>query len=326
MNYELVISHLIKHAGFKNLKEMVINISAWLGISEASIYNKINARSKFSVEELLLICQKTNVSLDNFIQNEQTKNSYVPFYADGLKYKPRNSSDYISNIIGYYTRIRMLKDVHGYFLANEVPMFHLLSFPHLMYLKLYMWNRINWQMEGINKSYNFHDFQNNAELSQNIKVLKDLYYSFPNTEIWNPYMLDNTIAQYLYLRDINAIKSKDDHSLIKQEFYDLIDHLEDLTITGKKPLNSKNEEKDCNIYINDINLGSEVILVKSEQYSLFFQQIDVPNYMRTTDERMVANQFKFFENIRKISTFITYAGEKERLTFFARLKEQVERI
>lgn len=326
MNYELVINHLIKHAGFKNLKELVINVSGWLGVSEASIYNKVNGRSKFSVEELLFICQKTNVSLDNFIQNGQTKNSYVPFYADGLKYKPRNFSDYISNIINYYTKIRMLKDVHGYFLANEVPMFHLLAFPHLMYLKLYMWNRINWQMEGINKSFSFDDFKNDIELSRNIKILKDLYYSFPDTEIWNPYMLDNTIAQYLYLRDINAIKSKEDHSYIKQEFYDLIDHLEELTIKGKKPLNSKNVEMDCNIYINDINLGSEVILVKSEQYNLLFQQIDVPNYMRTTDERMVTNQFKFFENIRKISAFIIYAGEKERLTFFARLKAQVEKI
>ena len=74
MDYELVINHLIKHAGFKSLKEMVINVSGWLGISEASIYNKINGRSKFSVEELLIVCQKTNVSLDSFIQNEQTKN------------------------------------------------------------------------------------------------------------------------------------------------------------------------------------------------------------------------------------------------------------
>lgn len=139
-------------------------------------------------------------------------------------------------------------------------------------------------------------------------------------------MLDNSIAQYLYLRDINAIKSKEDHAYIKKEFYDLIDYLEELTVKGKKPINSKNVEMDCNIYINDINLGSEVILVKSEQYNLLFQQIDVPNYMRTTDERMVINQFQFFENIRKISAFITYAGEKERLTFFARLKAQVEKI
>jgi hypothetical protein len=326
MNYELVINHINKQSGFKNQKEMVIKFSEWLDISEASIYNKINGRSRFSVEELLLICQKTNVSLDNFIQNQQTKNSYVPFYADGLKYKPRNFSDYISNIIGYYTKIRMLKDVHGYFLANEVPMFHLLCFPHLMYLKLYMWNRINWKMEEVSKSFDYQDFKNDADLTQNITILRDLYYSFPDTEIWNPYMLDNTIAQYLYLREINVIKTKDDHIFIKKEFSDLVDYLEDLTTKGKKPFNNKNIEMDCNIYINDINLGSEVILVKSDQYDLLFQQIDVPNYMRTTDQRMVANQFQFFENIKKISTFITYAGEKERLTFFARLRLQLDRI
>jgi hypothetical protein len=60
MNYELVINHINKQSGFKNQKEMVIKFSEWLDISEASIYNKINGRSRFSVEELLLICQKTN--------------------------------------------------------------------------------------------------------------------------------------------------------------------------------------------------------------------------------------------------------------------------
>jgi hypothetical protein len=313
----------VENSGFKNQKEMVVKFSSWLNMSEASIYNKLNERSKFSIEELLIICQKTNLSLDTLIQNQNTKNSYVPFYADGLKYKPRNYSDYISNIISYYSKIRTFKDVHGYFLANEVPMFHLLSFPHLMYLKLYMWNRINWQMEGVNKSYCFDDFKKDIELIQNISILKELFNSFPDTEIWNPYMLDNTLAQYLYLKDINAIKNNDDHYNIKKEFYDLIDYLEELTIKGKKPSNNRNAVMECNIFINEINLGSEVILVKSEQYSLLFQQIDVPNYMRTTDERMVKNQFQFFENIRKISTFITNAGEKERLTFFEKLRSQV---
>ncbi|MBK9744422.1 MAG: hypothetical protein IPO94_16385, partial [Saprospiraceae bacterium] len=63
------------------------------------------------------------------------------------------------------------------------------------------------------------------------------------------------------------------------------------------------------------NIGSEVILVRSENLDLLFQQIDVPNYMRTTDPRMIDNQFRFFENIRKISTHITMTGEKSVLNF-----------
>ncbi|HMR86959.1 MAG TPA: hypothetical protein PKD51_02335 [Saprospiraceae bacterium] len=36
--------------------------------------------------------------------------------------------------------------------------------------------------------------------------------------------------------------------------------------------------------------------------------------------------FRFFENIRKISTFITNAGEKERLIFFANMREKLKKM
>lgn len=69
-----------------------------------------------------------------------------------------------------------------------------------------------------------------------------------------------------------------------------------------------------------------VILVKSEQVDMLFQQIDVPNYMQTSDQNMIDNQFRFFENIRKISTLITNAGEKERLIFFANMRQKLQRL
>ena len=56
------------------------------------------------------------------------------------------------------------------------------------------------------------------------------------------------------------------------------------------------------------------------------QQIDVPNYMQNSDPKMIDNQFRFFENIRKISTFITNAGEKERLIFFANMREKLKKM
>lgn len=139
-------------------------------------------------------------------------------------------------------------------------------------------------------------------------------------------MLDNTIAQFNYLREVRIINQKDDIYYLTKEFKDLVNDLEELTLSGQKPQNYKDERYNCDIFITDLNLGSEVILVKSDQYDLLFQQIDVPNYMQTIDERMVKNQLTFFENIRKISTLITKAGEKERLIFFGKLRNQLDKL
>ncbi|MBK8625717.1 MAG: hypothetical protein IPN86_09220 [Saprospiraceae bacterium] len=324
--YSKVIELLIKRSGLKNLKETVCKFAEWLDMSEASIYNKVNGRSKFTIEELVIICRKLQVSLDYLIYNSTSNNANIHFFADGLKYKPRNFNDYINNIIGYYTKIKQLQDVTGYFMANEVPLFHFLNFPNLMYFKLYIWNKINWKIPGIPSEYRFADMKNNPELLQSIQVLKELFHSFPNVEIWNPNMLDNTIAQFQYLKDVHIIHDRDDLYYIKKEFSDLIDHLEELTLTGKKSANSHGEEMECDIYLTDLTLGSEIILVKSEQVDMLFQQIDVPNYMQTSDQNMIDNQFRFFENIRKISTLITNAGEKERLIFFANMRQKLQRL
>ena len=322
--YSKVIELLLKRSGMKNLKETVVYFAEWLDVSEAAIYNKLNERSKFSIDELVIICRKLQISLDYLIFNSSSNNANVHFFADGLKYKPRHFNDYINIIISYLTKIKQLQNVTGYFMANEVPLFHFLNYPNLMYLKLYIWNKINWKIPGIPSEYRFSDMKNNPELLQSIHVLRELFHSFPNVEIWNPNMLDNTIAQFQYLRDVHIINDRDDLYYIRKEFSDLIDHLEELTLTGKKNANSHGEEMKCDIYLTDLTLGSEIILVKSDQNDLLFHQIDVPNYMQTSDQKMIDNQFRFFENIRKISTFITNAGEKERLIFFANIREKLK--
>ena len=107
MAYESLVSHLLKNSEHKNLKVMVKDISKLLGMSEASIYNKFNGRSRFSIEELFTICQKSNISLDHLIHAQEPKNSYVPFYADGLMYQPRNYPDYFQNVISYFAKVKM---------------------------------------------------------------------------------------------------------------------------------------------------------------------------------------------------------------------------
>jgi hypothetical protein len=323
-DYDKIIESVIQQSGYKNKKMLVHQLSKWLEVSETSVYNKLRDRSKFSVDELALICKKLKISLDHIIFNTESQNAYVHFFADGLRYQPRHFSDYIQVIINYFSKIKQLQDVTGYFLANEVPLFHFLSFPNLLYLKLFIWNKINWKIPQVSQKYDFNAFKRDQDLQQSVKYLRDLFNSFHNVEIWNPSILDNTIAQFKYLKDVKIISDKEDIYQFSREMERFIDYLEELTITGYKPQNAKDKQMSAHIFITDLTLGSEIILVKSEQMDMLFQQIDVPNYMHTSDEKMIRNQFAFFENIRKMSTHITHAGEKERLIFFDSLRQRLE--
>jgi hypothetical protein len=320
------VSELISSLGFSTQKQAITNLAKWLNLKESSVYNKVNGRSHFTIEELYIITQNTEISFDTIFGKSLKTSAYIPFYADGFKYKPRNYTDYILNITGYYVKAKQMTNVHGYFLANEVPMFHFLQFPNLLYLKLYVWNKINWNIPGISNEYMPSELNNDAPFTHATKVLKDQFYSFASSEIWTPYMLDNTISQIKYLRNMEILTSSDDIITIKKELMQLIFYLEDLTNVGHKPENSKGQVFECDIYITDLSLGSEVIMVKSDDGSMLFQQLDVPNYMHSRDDKLLENQYNFFTKIKALSIHITKSAEIEKNFFFKRMKDQLTKL
>lgn len=323
LNHNAIVTYILDQHSYKNLRELVIHLSKLLNLTETSIYNKLQNRTQLNVVELLQIFSHLNLSMDELIQQNTKYNGFVPYFADGLKYKPRSFADYINNIIYYYTKVKQLPNAEGYFLANEIPLSHLLNFPRITYLKFYIWNRTNWKIGNISLDFDSQIIYKDEDLKHSITILKQLFSSFPNTEIWHPQMLDNSLSQYLYLKSLGVINKVEDIEAIKNEFFELVDFLEELTLTGLKPANAKGEQKECNIYFTELNIGSEVILVRSNELSMLFQQIDVPNYMRTTNERMIEHQQIYFDNIKNISTHITKTGEMARYRYMSILRKKI---
>lgn len=320
-----LVQNLADMLDVKNQKDLVDVLASVTKYSSSSIYNKLSGRSKFSIEELCLIATKYDFSLDELLMNKE-KTSYVPFHADGLKYNPRNYNDYIQNIIKHFLFVKRQPEVRGYFIANQLPLFHLLDFPILIYLKLFNSNRTNWKIANISKDFNFQSFKSDMELTASIQYLKDLYRTFPNTEIWNPYILDNIIGQFQYFCEIEIITSPDDLYLFKREMTALIDYMENLTYKGLKPSNKKGYEPNISIYFSEVSLGSELLLIKSSNQSIMFHQIDVPNYMYTYDERMINRQYQYFTTLQNTSINITQSNEKEKAKLFKNLRNKIQQI
>jgi hypothetical protein len=324
--YDQIVEQLVQELNFPSQKDLVLYLVKLLKLKEASIYNKLNGRSHFNIEELFAICSSANISLDSILQQNAKYKSLVPYYSEGLKYMPRTYQEYFINLIKYYSKIKKMEQVKGYFLASEVPQFHMLFFPRLMYLKMYLWNHLNWNIPGYGHDYKPDDFIKSSEIKYNVDILKDLFYSFPTVEIWNPSMLDITISQILYLRDLKIITDKKELEKIIKELNDLIAYLENLTITGLKVLDKKKAHSTCEIYIADLAVGSELILVKSSDGDLLFQQLDSPNYIMTIDKKMCDYINTYIDKIKQKATLITKSGAKDKKLFFMRMREQLKRL
>lgn len=303
-------------------KEIVDAIATVTESSSSTVYNKLSGRSKFNVEELCAIAEKFDLSLDELLINRENS-SFLPFHCDGIKYSPRNFNDYIQNILKHFLLVKRREDVHGYFIANETPLFHLLDFPFLMYLKFFISNRTNWQIEGVSPQFNFQSFQADAELKQSLVFLKDLFRTFPNTEIWNPHIIDNILSQFQYFWETGIISDKQDLFLFKNEMNGLIDYFQELTYIGFKPANRRAHTVSINIFLSEVALGSELLLIRSSSQSIMFQQVDVPNYMYTIDNRMIDKQFRYFQTLQNTSMNISVSNERDRIKFLKNLRNKL---
>jgi hypothetical protein len=317
---EAIIS---KFPGLKK-KEIIAILSKMLGTTETAIYNKLSDRSSFAVEEVCVICDELGISVDELLREANENHTFIPFYSDGLKYSPRSFPEYLRKISSYFSVVKKMENAEGYFIANELPLFHFLDFPFLMYLKFYIWNDINWRIEGLNKFYDPGMVTLHPEFIAESNLLKDYFRSFDTTEIWNANILDNTIIQFKYLVDKGIISRSDDKANIIRELNNLVDYLERMVDTGKKPANIKDVQRTGHVYFTELMLGPELILVKTDTGTMLFQQLDTPNYMRSTSKRLTDKIWQQFVTIRKRTTDITDAGEVVKHKLFVSFRAKID--
>ncbi|MEZ4910043.1 MAG: hypothetical protein R2774_04180 [Saprospiraceae bacterium] len=314
------------HYNKKTQQKIISEVASILHANEATIYNKMQQRSKFTLEEICRISRAKGISLDQIIQKDNKENAMFSFYADGLRYRPRTYKDYIDNILKHFQIITTFESPKGIFLANEVPLFHFLRFPNLIYFKLYIWNITNWTIPNVSEYYDPSTIVNDPEIQQSVKTLYHLFNTFHSTEIWNPNMLDITLAQLDYLCSSGRIKNTEHKKNLISELRKLTTYLENISNDGYK-LSLKDEKKSSiDVYLNELLTNSEMILIDADGIRVLYDQFDSPNYISNMDPKLTHYVNVWMQKIIKKSTHICGTGDKDKKVFFNRLNQSIDAL
>ncbi|MBK9271339.1 MAG: hypothetical protein IPM48_07055 [Saprospiraceae bacterium] len=301
-----------------NIKSQVgdHNFAKWLSealdISITAAYKKINAQNKLTVSDLMDLTSKVQFSLD---QAMASKLSPIPFMSDAIRRTPEHPAEYFQNLANHLQFLKELKDLKYMFLANEVPIFHFMCFPELIYFKLFVWNYTVWQKDFGTKGlkYDPEPFRRDQGLSDAILNCKSIYYTFPGIEIWNNRMFDLILDQIKYFVHLRSFRSKNDITALLDELFKLWKHLENMAESATKPNQADpSKSPSIRIYNNDLISSSETILVNSSLVNLLFLSVDYPNIIRTHDKRMIDHARNWLNQTLKHCNLISGEGERER--------------
>lgn len=320
MNADVLNTNLIEVMKNKipdgvNLANTLMDI---LYIGKEAVYRRLRGEVPFTLNEASIISKKLGVSLDQIVGISYTNNAMFDL----------NLLHYSDPIKTYYTLLnhylKVFESLHDdptselSTASNMIPQTFYLKYENLSKFRLFKWM---YQNEKVNCVKYFSELSISDELKQAQKdfVNATLYIQTTNY-IWDSMMFFYLVNDIKYFGSIHLIT---DEEVIKlqEELLQLLDDLENIASKGKFETG-----KDVHIYISNINFEATYSYVETSSLQLSLIRIFSINSITSSDKDMCKSMKEWIQSLRKFSTMISESGEMQRIQFFKKQREIVEKM
>jgi hypothetical protein len=306
----------------KSKVKLVDQLIDTLSISSDSAYRRIRLEKVFTLDELIKLSNKFNISLDQHITSNSSDSVLFSFPYKSSQF---NLEEYFGKILTHLTEVKNAKGLM-YYSAKDIPIFHFFQDKKLLAFKLHYWlNTMNNKSHGVNSDFNYEFIP--ASLAQLTKKIYAVYCQIRTHEIWNYETLTRTSTQITYYYELGILTKEQAYDL-QSRVIELCTHLEKECELAKKffignePLT---EEENYQFYYNEIIAADNSIYAEYNGIKESFLPHIVLNYMITDNEVYSDFNKSVFDNVMKKSTLISKVNERDRKTFFIYNKRFIER-
>lgn len=327
----MTISSSIQAEFFQSLKtaippyaSLVDEVAETLNVSVDSAYRRIRGEKLLDFEELRILCQRFNISLDKFFS---LNSDSILFQGKTNSYKEDSFMEWMEDVLAQLNLVNSFSHKHVYFLVKDMPPFHHYYHPALAGFKFFFWMKsilLFENLKGVKFSIEDNHFEKYREITQ--KTIK-IYNRVPTSEIWNEEGLNTTLRQIEVYHEMGLIKCTEDTIFLYKCVLEVIDHLEKMAETGKKSILGQLPTADSaeyKMYLNEIVLGDNTFMAELGDAKITYLNHSVMYFIGSRDPKFNDAMFRNLENLMKRSTLISGTGEKERKQFFNKLRKKVE--
>jgi hypothetical protein len=315
---------------FEKLKPIVPSYSSLVGevahalqVSVDSAYRRIRGEKLLNFNEISLICQCFNVSMDELLC--LNTNSIV-FQTSPKRSKEDALMHWLQDLYGQLHFINSHPRRHLYFLINDLPPFHHFYHPLLASFKVFFWMRSILPIGQLGQE-KFSLLKNHLAPYESIvhKIIR-AYTKVPSTELWNKDALNTTLRQIESYHDMGLMADKETTRQIYISLLEVIDHLEKMAIQGIKSVLGPTDPIECasyTLYLNDIVSGDNTVMAEIGEAKITYLNHSVLYFVGSKDRDFNESTFRNMENLIKKSSLLSGSGEKERTLVFNKLRKKI---
>lgn len=299
-------------------------VAATLKVSMDSAYRRIRGEKLLDFNEISLLCQEFNISMDEFLS---IKTDSILFKSASSLPREDALAHWMVEMIKQLYYINSYPKRHLYFLIQDLPPFHHFFHPVLACFKFFFWTKSilppgQSQLEKFCLETKL--LTNYKKLSQRILLA---YLKVPSTEIWNKDMLNTTLRQIETYHEMGMIQDVQTTKEIYTSLMEVVDHLEKMAANGQKSEMGQTPHADYGeyrLYQNDIISGDNTLLAEIGDAKITYLNHSVLYFVGSTDKGFNEEVYGNLKNLIRRSSLVSGTGEKERMQVFNKLRRKVQ--
>ncbi len=296
-------------------------IAELLNIGTDSAYRRLRGEKELTIRELQKICSHFSISMDE-IWNQRS--SGITFRYSSLDIVS-NSTNYYNYMVQFTQAIEHLAKSQSkeiLFTAEDIPIFHFMPYPELIFFKLYAWYQTICNLP-ISYDKFVEELEEKDKLLDCYKKIMDGYNHIPSTEIWTYNTIDPVLRLLEYYYDLDRFEDKEIPKLLCTQLLEMIETVSLWTEIKKKGPKSIS---DFNLYLSPVNPENSFMISKCNGTATATIKLFTINSLVTSDSSFCNETEKWIHNTISKSTFLSGVSARERFRFFQQLKNRINNL
>lgn len=304
-NQELLLKEIRKQ--LSSSASLNDEISSILNSSYDAAHRRVSGKSKFSIDETLLLAIHFNISLDKlFLNNDKViveKTIEITSQKDMLSYFKKSAE-----------RIEKLatnENATLYYSAKDIPLFYFMEGTIMSKFKAYVWLTL---LNPNQSNVSFENFVIDESFMEHTQKLKKIYEKVTVKEVWNDTTINSSLQQILYFYESGLLNFKSATALY-------LDLKRILNLIKDK---SNKSNLNYSIYYNELILLNNNMLIETKEKLTMFIPYTLLGYFITDNKESCKNVHVFFNQQILNSKALNQSGIKEQNLFFNRANRKID--
>jgi hypothetical protein len=304
MTHQEILLSTIRRLLPKNIS-LNDEIAKVLDISYDAAHRRISLKSKFSIEETILLCKHYALSMDTLYKKQENilieKTKKIESMTDFKSYfeKTREILSYLNP-----------KETIIYYAAKDIPMNYAVAGTLFSKFKFYIWLTLLKKKQNVH----FEEFLFESYLINDDSYLKSFFDNTNRIEIWNDTTINSSLQQIFYFFESGLLNYKN-AIIILNDINLIIKNIEQ-----KCETNSSNFQ----IFYNELLILNNSVLFYSKEKSVFFLPYNALGYYATSDKDACEEQQEYIINQLSNSKSLNQSGKKDRKIFFNKMYQKID--